>query len=106
MAHDFTSVGTISLAVRKVLIWGANKNAARRSKGENTMGRILRKEECRLQLLQVVREIPEVRQDRVDELRDRIGQGRYTVDADALAERMLEEALAEALRKKSRKPRH
>ncbi len=69
------------------------------------MSRILRKEECRLQLLQVVREIPEVRQDRVDELRDRIGQGRYAVDADALAERLLDEALADALHR-SRKPRH
>ena len=69
------------------------------------MGRILRKEECRLQLLRVVREIPEVRQDRVDELRDRIGQGRYAVDADALAERLLDEALADALHR-SRKPRH
>jgi len=58
-----------------------------------------------LQLLQVVREIPEIRQEKVKKLKDRIGQGRYTVDADALAERMLEEALAEALHK-SRKPRH
>ena len=88
-----------------MLIWGANKNAVRRSKGENTMGRILRKEECRLQLLRVVREIPEVRQDRVDEMRDRIGQGGYTVDADALAERMVGEALADALHR-SRKTRH
>ncbi len=69
------------------------------------MGRILRKEECMLQLLQVVREIPEIRQEKVKKLKDRIGQGRYTVDADALAERMLEEALSEALHK-SRKPRH
>jgi len=69
------------------------------------MGRILRKEECMLQLLQVVREIPEIRQEKVKKLKDRIGQGRYTVDADALAERMLEEALAEALHK-PRKPRH
>jgi len=69
------------------------------------MGRILRKEECMLQLLQVVREIPEIRQEKVKKLKARIGQGRYTVDADALAERMLEEALAEALHK-SRKPRH
>jgi len=69
------------------------------------MGRILRKEECMLQLLQVVREIPEIRQEKVKKLKDRIGQGRYKVDADALAERMLEEALAEALHK-PRKPRH
>jgi flagellar biosynthesis anti-sigma factor FlgM len=69
------------------------------------MARILRKEECMLQLLQVVREIPDIRQDAVQQLKDRIGRGRYTVDADALAERMLEEALAEALHK-SRKPRH
>ena len=69
------------------------------------MGRILRKEECMLQLLQVVREIPEIRQEKVKKLKDRIGQGRYTVDADALAERMLEEALSEAVHT-SRKPRH
>ena len=69
------------------------------------MGRILRKEECRLQLLQVVREIPDIRQEAVQQLKDRIGQGRYTVDADALAERMMGESLADALRK-ARKPRH
>ena len=69
------------------------------------MSRILRKEECRLQLLQVVREIPDIRQEAVQQLKDRIGQGRYTVDADALAERMMGEALADALQK-SRKPRH
>ena len=69
------------------------------------MGRILRKDECMLQLLQVVLEIPEIRQEKVRELKDRIGQGRYAVDADELAGRMLEEALAEALHR-SRKPRH
>lgn len=69
------------------------------------MGRILRKDECRLQLLQVIREVPEIRQEKVQKLKDLIGQGRYVVDADALAERLLEEALAEALHK-SRKPRH
>jgi len=69
------------------------------------MGRILRKEECRLQLLQVVREIPDIRQEAVQQLKDRIGRGRYTVDADALAERMMGEALADALHR-SRKPRH
>jgi len=69
------------------------------------MRKPLRKEDCRLQLLQVVREMPEVRQEKVDEMRARIGQGLYTVDADVLAERMLGEALADAL-PKSRKPRH
>lgn len=69
------------------------------------MRKPLRKEDCRLQLLQVVREIPEVRQENVEEMRARIGQGLYSVDADALAERMLGEALADAL-PKSRKPRH
>lgn len=69
------------------------------------MGRILRKDECRLQLLQVIREVPEIRQEKVQMLKDRIGQGRYVVDADALAERLLEEALAEALHR-PRKPRH
>ena len=69
------------------------------------MSRPLRKDECRLQLFQVVRELPEVRQEKVEELRARIGQGSYTVDVDGLAERMLAEALADAL-PTSRKTRH
>lgn len=69
------------------------------------MSRPLRKEECRLQLLQVVRELPEVRQEKVEEMRARIGQGSYTVDVDGLAERMLAEALADAL-PTLRKTRH
>ncbi|NPV04834.1 MAG: flagellar biosynthesis anti-sigma factor FlgM [Syntrophaceae bacterium] len=69
------------------------------------MRKPLRKEDCRLQLLQVVRELPEIRHEKVEEVRARIGQGLCSVDADVLAERMLGEALADALQR-SRKPRH
>ena len=64
-----------------------------------------KKEECRLELLQVIRQLPEVRQERVAELKNRIEQGSYTVDADALADRMLQETLTETLQR-LRKTRH
>ena len=69
------------------------------------MSRPRRKEECRLELLQVIRQLPEIRQERVAELKTRIDQGSYKVDADALADRMLEETLTETLYR-LRKPRH
>ena len=64
-----------------------------------------KKEECRLELLQVIRQLPDIRQERVAELKDRIDRGHYTVNADALADRMLEETLTETLQR-LRKPRH
>ncbi len=70
------------------------------------MSRPRRKEDCRLELLQVIHQLPEIRQERVAELKDRIDRGGYRVDADAIAERMLEETLAETilqLRKKQPK---
>lgn len=70
-----------------------------------TMSRPRRKEECRLQLLQVIRQLPEIRQERVDELKNCIDQGSYKIDVDALADRMLEETLTETLQR-LRKPRH
>ncbi len=69
------------------------------------MSRSRRKEQCRLELLQVIHQLPEIRQERVAELKNRIDQGSYKVDADALADRMLEETLTETLQR-LRKPRH
>ncbi len=61
------------------------------------MSRPRRQEACRLELLQVIRQLPEIRQERVAELKDRINRGDHRVDADAIAERMLEETLTETL---------
>ena len=41
--------------------------------------------------------LPDVRQDKVAKLRKQIEQGSYKVDADRIAERMLEEALKDIL---------
>ena len=46
-----------------------------------------------LQILQILDELPDVRQDKVAKLRKQIEQGCYKVDADRIAELMLEEGL-------------
>ena len=50
-----------------------------------------------LQILQILDELPDVRQDKVAKLRKQIEQGRYKVDAERVAERMLEEGLKDIL---------
>ena len=50
-----------------------------------------------LQILQVLNELPDVRQDKVAKLRKQIEQGCYKVDAGKVAERMLEEGLKDIL---------
>ena len=50
-----------------------------------------------LQILQILDELPDVRQDKVAKLRKQIEQGCYKVDADQVAERMLEEGLQDIL---------
>ena len=50
-----------------------------------------------LQLLQILEELPDVRQDKVDKLRKQIQQGSYQVDAGRVADRILEEALKDLL---------
>lgn len=50
-----------------------------------------------LQLLQIVEELPDVRQDKVAKLRKQIQQGSYRVDVGRIAERILEEALKDIL---------
>jgi flagellar biosynthesis anti-sigma factor FlgM len=63
------------------------------------------KADCRLQILQIVQETPDVRQDKVKKLKKQIESSSYKVDADRIAERMLEEALMDALHL-HRKNRH
>ncbi len=63
------------------------------------------KADCRLQILQIVRETPDVRQDKVKKLKKQIESSGYRVDADRIAERMLEEAFMDALHL-NRKNRH
>jgi len=50
-----------------------------------------------LQILQILDEIPDVRQDKVAKLRKQIERGCYKVDAGKVAERMLEEGLKDIL---------
>lgn len=50
-----------------------------------------------LQLLQILEELPDVRQDKVAKLRKQVQQGSYQVDADRVADRILEEALKDIL---------
>lgn len=50
-----------------------------------------------LQMLQILDELPDVRQDKVAKLRKQIEQGCYKVDAEKVAERMLEEVLKDIL---------
>ena len=61
------------------------------------MSRHTVKADCQLKILQIVRETPDVRQDKVAELRKQIEQGCYKVNAGKVAERMLEEGLKDIL---------
>ncbi len=61
------------------------------------MSRHTLKTDCQLQLLQIIQDTPDVRLDKVAKLRKQIEQGCYKVDADRIAERMLEEALMDTL---------
>jgi len=76
-----------------MLNWGVNEKGA----GGKKMSRHTVKADCQLKILQIVQDTPDVRQDKVAKLRKQIEQGRYKVDADRVAERMLEEGLQDIL---------
>ena len=61
------------------------------------MSRHTVKADCQLKILQIIQDTPDVRQDKVAKLRKQIEQGRYKVDAERVAERMLEEGLKDIL---------
>jgi flagellar biosynthesis anti-sigma factor FlgM len=65
--------------------------------GGKRMSRHTGCEDYVLQLLQILEELPDVRQDKVDKLRKQIQQGSYQVDAGRVADRILEEALKDLL---------
>jgi flagellar biosynthesis anti-sigma factor FlgM len=65
--------------------------------GGKRMSRPTEREDYVLQILQILEELPDVRQDKVEKLRRQIEQGRYKVDAGRIADRMLEEALKDIL---------
>jgi flagellar biosynthesis anti-sigma factor FlgM len=65
--------------------------------GGKRMSRPTEREDYVLQILQILEEFPDVRQDKVEKLRRQIEQGRYKVDAGRIADRMLEEALKDIL---------
>lgn len=50
------------------------------------------------QLYQAVRALPEIREDKVREISEKIAQGTYDVDAQAVADKMLARTLADGLR--------
>lgn len=56
-------------------------------------------EESRLkqQALQAVKQAPDIRPDRVEELKERIAAGTYTVEAGEVAEKMIERAIVDKL---------
>ena len=80
-------------AARTMLNWGVNENGA----GGKEMSRHTVKADCQLQILQIVQDTPDVRHDKVAKLRKQIQQGCYKVDAEKVAERMLEEGLKDIL---------
>ena len=57
------------------------------------MSRHILKADCKMQILQIVQDTPDVRQDKVAKLKKQIQQGCYKVDADRIAELMLEDGL-------------
>ena len=61
------------------------------------MSRPTLKADCKMQILQIVQDTPDVRQDKAAKLRKQIEQGCYKVDAERVAERMLEEGLKDIL---------
>jgi flagellar biosynthesis anti-sigma factor FlgM len=65
--------------------------------GGKRMSRTTGREDYVLQLLQILEELPDIRQDKVEKLRIQIERGRYQVDAGRVADRMLEEALKDIL---------
>jgi flagellar biosynthesis anti-sigma factor FlgM len=65
--------------------------------GGKRMSRQTGCEDYVLQLLQILEELPDVRQDKVEKLRKQIQQGSYQVDAGRIADRILEEALKDLL---------
>jgi len=72
-----------------MLNWGVNENGA----GGKMMSRHTLKADCKMQILQIVQDTPDVRQDKVAKLKKQIQQGCYKVDADRIAELMLEDGL-------------
>ncbi|SDF79504.1 flagellar biosynthesis anti-sigma factor FlgM [Sporolituus thermophilus] len=50
------------------------------------------------QILQALRNMPEVREDKVKELADRIAAGNYQVDAKEIAEKMVGRIIADRVR--------
>lgn len=50
------------------------------------------------QIYQAIKAMPEVREDKVKELSDKIAQGNYSVDAKEVAEKMLGRLMADRVR--------
>lgn len=50
------------------------------------------------QIYQAIKALPEVREDKVRELSDKIAQGNYSVDAKEVAEKMLGRLMADRIR--------
>ena len=48
-------------------------------------------------LSKAISELPDVREDKVQELKDRIGKGAYKVDAEKIAEKMVGESILDTL---------
>ncbi len=69
------------------------KNGADPGAGGMGMNRSTGYEDSVLQILEILKTLPDVRQEKVAKLKKQIEASSYRVDADRIAERMLEEAL-------------
>jgi negative regulator of flagellin synthesis FlgM len=82
---SLSSVGSIQATNRVVSI---NKQAAVIGKELDGV-KVSDKDQLYQSLLQKVKEIPEVREDRIREISDRINKGEFKVDAQAIADKLL-----------------
>jgi hypothetical protein len=76
---------------------GAMKNGADPGAGGMGMSQYTGCEDYFLKILEILEELPDVRQEKVAKLKKQIEASSYRVDADRIAERMLEEALMDTL---------
>lgn len=82
---SISSVGSIQATNRVVSI---NKNAAVIGKELDGV-KVSDKAQLYQSLLQKVKEIPEVREDQIRELAERINKGEFKVDTEAIADKLL-----------------
>lgn len=84
-ATSLSSVGSIQATNRVI---SADKKAATLGHEQDVV-KVSDKAQIYQSLLQKVKEIPEVREDRIREVTERINKGEFKVDAKTIADKML-----------------